>query len=119
MRIALIHENPEYRRQFALKYIGKYEISLFDSKLYPEEIVASMKNTGRIDLAIVSINKNNSLAFDYMRAIRKAYEKATVVATQSDSDISQSVFEAGYAGANTLVDDGDILDGLDSIESLV
>jgi len=118
MRIALIHENLEYRKQFALKYLGQYEISLFDPRLDPEEIIASMKNTGRIDLAIVSINENNSLAFDYMSAIRKAYRNVTIVATQSSQNTSQSLFEAGFI-ANTLVDDEDVLDGLDSIESLV
>ncbi|MFA5258885.1 MAG: hypothetical protein WC979_05915 [Candidatus Pacearchaeota archaeon] len=118
MRIALIHENSEYRRQFALNYLGKHEISLFSSKLYTEEIIANISNSGGVDLAIVSIDENNPLAFDYLKAIRKAYRRTTLVATQSSLDNSQSSFEAGSI-ANTLVDDEDVLNGFEALESLV
>ena len=115
MRIALIHENLKYRREFAQKYLGKAHVVLFDHRLDCEELIESARNAGGVDIAVVSGGEDNVSAFDYVSALRRAYKKSRIIVTESESGKSLSSFEAGFVGANLIESETYVLNHLEDI----
>ena len=120
MRIALVHENIEYRKQFALNYLGKSNsIILLDPKLDLPEMVNGVRHSGGLDLAIVSIGRENPFALDHSMALRNAYQNAWIIAVEPKLGVRTcSVFEATFGGINLIYTEAYILNHLNELPDL-
>jgi len=118
MKIALIHKDPEFKKRFALNHLGYCEINLFDTRLYPDEIIKILTNNGGVDLAIVS--DNSTLVLDYIANIRFTYPNSKIALARSsstplNSSFRPSNFEAGFCGANTVLYESHFLNNLEEV----
>jgi hypothetical protein len=115
MRIALIHENPEYMRKFAQRYLGEHDISLFDRRLDPWEIIEGLEHIGGgLNLILIGVCDHNLSASEYAFEISKRYKYAKVVMVEPELGVSQYSLNPSFPQGDMLVSEQDIFDGLES-----
>ena len=115
MRIALIHENPEYMRKFAQRYFEEHDISLFNSRLDSWEIIEGLEHIGGgLNIIFIGTSDHNLSAPEYVCAISDRYKHAKIVMVEPELGVSQYSLNPSFPQGDTLVQEQDIFDGLES-----